>query len=100
MDPSGSKCQTDLNPVSSCFFLIVATLLPLHDQGVTVVLDLPVVCSVRLIDVFPPYLMFVSGILTAVVLPVAGVWTVGFFLIVLVTVAKAGSRRLAQMEKH
>uniref|UniRef100_A0A3P8TY13 Zona pellucida glycoprotein d n=1 Tax=Amphiprion percula TaxID=161767 RepID=A0A3P8TY13_AMPPE len=41
-----------------------------------------------------------SSILTTVVLPVAGVWTVGFFLIILITVAKAGSRRLAQMEEH
>uniref|UniRef100_A0A3B5A6M4 Uromodulin-like n=1 Tax=Stegastes partitus TaxID=144197 RepID=A0A3B5A6M4_9TELE len=40
-----------------------------------------------------------SSILTTVVLPVAGVWTVGFFLIILITVAKAGSRRLAQMEE-
>ncbi|XP_042352507.1 zona pellucida glycoprotein d [Plectropomus leopardus] len=41
-----------------------------------------------------------SSILTSVVLPVAGVWTVGFFLIILITVAKAGSRRLAQTEEH
>ncbi|KAM7414117.1 hypothetical protein PAMA_019097 [Pampus argenteus] len=37
-----------------------------------------------------------SSILLTVVLPVVGVWTVGFFLIILMTVAKAGSRRLAQ----
>ncbi|XP_037622699.1 zona pellucida glycoprotein d [Sebastes umbrosus] len=41
-----------------------------------------------------------SSILTTVVLPVAGVWTVGFLLIILITVAKAGSRRLALMRKH
>lgn len=41
-----------------------------------------------------------SSILTMVVLPVAGVWTVGFFIIILITVAKAGSRRLTQMEEH
>uniref|UniRef100_A0A3B4VH35 Zona pellucida glycoprotein d n=1 Tax=Seriola dumerili TaxID=41447 RepID=A0A3B4VH35_SERDU len=39
-----------------------------------------------------------SSILMTVVLPVACVWTVGFFLIILITVAKAGSRRVAQME--
>uniref|UniRef100_A0A8D0CYB3 Zona pellucida glycoprotein d n=2 Tax=Sander lucioperca TaxID=283035 RepID=A0A8D0CYB3_SANLU len=38
-----------------------------------------------------------SNILMTVVLPVAGVWTVSFFLIILITVAKAGSRRLAKM---
>ncbi|XP_028264266.1 zona pellucida glycoprotein d [Parambassis ranga] len=41
-----------------------------------------------------------SNILMAVVLPVAGVWTVGFFLIILITVAKAGSKRLTQTEEH
>ncbi|TMS05934.1 Uromodulin [Larimichthys crocea] len=41
-----------------------------------------------------------SSILMAVVLPVAAVWTVGFFLIILITVAKAGSRRLTQVELH
>ncbi|XP_076589961.1 zona pellucida glycoprotein d [Chaetodon auriga] len=41
-----------------------------------------------------------SSILTMVVLPVAAVWTVGFFFIILITVAKAGSRRLTQMEEH
>ncbi|XP_044049029.1 zona pellucida glycoprotein d [Siniperca chuatsi] len=41
-----------------------------------------------------------SSILTSVLLPVAAVWTVGFFLIILITVAKARSRRLAQMAKH
>ncbi|XP_049928595.1 zona pellucida glycoprotein d [Epinephelus moara] len=41
-----------------------------------------------------------SSLLTTVVLPVAGVWTVGFFLIILITVAKAGSRRLAPMGEH
>ncbi|XP_037306523.2 zona pellucida glycoprotein d [Pungitius pungitius] len=34
-----------------------------------------------------------SSILATVVLPVAGVWILGFFLIVLITVVKAGSRR-------
>ncbi|TDH09174.1 hypothetical protein EPR50_G00083800 [Perca flavescens] len=38
-----------------------------------------------------------SNILMTVVLPVAGVWTVGFFLIILITVVKASSRRLAKM---
>uniref|UniRef100_A0A8D3ALE4 Zona pellucida glycoprotein d n=1 Tax=Scophthalmus maximus TaxID=52904 RepID=A0A8D3ALE4_SCOMX len=37
-----------------------------------------------------------SNILMTVVLPVAGVWTVGFFLSILIVVAKAGSRRLTQ----
>ncbi|XP_040894764.1 zona pellucida glycoprotein d [Toxotes jaculatrix] len=41
-----------------------------------------------------------SSLLMTVVLPVAGVWTMGFFLIMLITVAKAGSRRLSQMEEH
>ncbi|KAM9854307.1 zona pellucida glycoprotein d [Aulostomus maculatus] len=34
-----------------------------------------------------------SSILTTMVLLVVGVWTVGFFLIIIITVAKAGSRR-------
>uniref|UniRef100_A0A3Q3MDZ5 Zona pellucida glycoprotein d n=2 Tax=Mastacembelus armatus TaxID=205130 RepID=A0A3Q3MDZ5_9TELE len=38
-----------------------------------------------------------SSMLT-VVLCVAGVWSVGFFLIIIITVAKAGSRRLRQIE--
>ncbi|XP_051237938.1 zona pellucida glycoprotein d isoform X1 [Dicentrarchus labrax] len=41
-----------------------------------------------------------SSILMTVVLPVVAVWTVGCFLIILITVAKAGSRRLRQMEEH
>ncbi|XP_030281476.1 zona pellucida glycoprotein d [Sparus aurata] len=41
-----------------------------------------------------------SSMLTAVVLPVAAVWTVCFFLIILITVAKAGSRRLTHTEEH
>ncbi|XP_071771042.2 zona pellucida glycoprotein d [Centroberyx gerrardi] len=41
-----------------------------------------------------------SSILTMVVLPVACIWTVGLFLIILITVAKAGSRRLAQIQEH
>ncbi|KAM9351944.1 zona pellucida glycoprotein d [Symphorus nematophorus] len=41
-----------------------------------------------------------SSILLTVVLPIAAVWTVGFFLIILITVAKAGSKRLAQTEEH
>ncbi|XP_047452211.1 zona pellucida glycoprotein d [Mugil cephalus] len=41
-----------------------------------------------------------SSILTTVVLPVAAVWIVGFFLILLISVAKAGSRRLAQVEEQ
>ncbi|CAG5958397.1 unnamed protein product [Menidia menidia] len=39
-----------------------------------------------------------SSILTAVVLPVAGVWTLGFFLSILISVAKAGSRRTVKKE--
>uniref|UniRef100_A0A672I816 Matrix metallopeptidase 15a n=1 Tax=Salarias fasciatus TaxID=181472 RepID=A0A672I816_SALFA len=35
-----------------------------------------------------------------VVLPVAGVWTVGLFLLLLITVAKAGRRRLARTEEQ
>lgn len=42
----------------------------------------------------------VSGLLTSVVLPVAAVWALGFFLTILVTVAKAGSRRVAKIEEH
>ncbi|KAM6937365.1 zona pellucida glycoprotein d [Xenentodon cancila] len=41
-----------------------------------------------------------SSLLTTVVLPVAGVWTLGFFLTILITVAKAGSRRIAKAEEH
>ncbi|XP_070828932.1 zona pellucida glycoprotein d isoform X2 [Chaetodon trifascialis] len=41
-----------------------------------------------------------SSMLMMVVLPVAAVWTVGFFFIVLITVAKAGSRRLTQVEER
>ncbi|XP_069018497.1 zona pellucida glycoprotein d [Embiotoca jacksoni] len=41
-----------------------------------------------------------SSILMTVVLPVVGVWIVGFFLIILITVAKAGSRRLARLEEQ
>ncbi|XP_072291144.1 zona pellucida glycoprotein d [Eucyclogobius newberryi] len=37
-----------------------------------------------------------SNIVTSVVLPVAGVWIVGFFLVLLITVAKAGHRRATQ----
>lgn len=40
-----------------------------------------------------------TSVLTAVVLPVAAVWTLGFFLTVLITVAKAGSRRAAKGEE-
>ncbi|XP_034391544.1 zona pellucida glycoprotein d [Cyclopterus lumpus] len=36
----------------------------------------------------------------SILLPVAGVWTVGFFLIILITVVKAGSKRLARQEEH
>ncbi|XP_059191510.1 zona pellucida glycoprotein d [Centropristis striata] len=41
-----------------------------------------------------------SSVLAVVLLPVAAVWTVGFFLIILITVAKAGSRRLTATEEH
>lgn len=41
----------------------------------------------------------VLGVLATVVLPVAAVWTVGLFLVILMIVAKAGSRRLAQLDK-
>ncbi|XP_028306665.1 zona pellucida glycoprotein d [Gouania willdenowi] len=41
-----------------------------------------------------------SSLLVAVLVPVAVVWTLGFFLIILIAVAKAGSRRLAQREKY
>uniref|UniRef100_UPI0037E7A4B3 zona pellucida glycoprotein d n=1 Tax=Semicossyphus pulcher TaxID=241346 RepID=UPI0037E7A4B3 len=41
-----------------------------------------------------------SSVLMTVVLPVAGVWTVGFFLVILITVAKAGNRRLAQKDEN
>lgn len=37
-----------------------------------------------------------SNILTTVVLPVAAVWIVGFFLVILITVAKAGNKRISQ----
>uniref|UniRef100_A0A3Q2P7M3 Uromodulin-like n=1 Tax=Fundulus heteroclitus TaxID=8078 RepID=A0A3Q2P7M3_FUNHE len=39
-----------------------------------------------------------SNILTTVVLPVAAVWTLCFFLTVLISVAKAGSRRITKPE--
>ncbi|XP_068459801.1 zona pellucida glycoprotein d [Clinocottus analis] len=41
-----------------------------------------------------------SSILVTVVLPVAGVWIMGFFLIILITVVKKGSKRLARLEEH
>ncbi|KAM4618197.1 zona pellucida glycoprotein d [Polymixia lowei] len=41
-----------------------------------------------------------SSILTMVVLPVAGIWTMGIFIIILIVVAKAGNRRLAQIEER
>uniref|UniRef100_A0A3Q0R370 Zona pellucida glycoprotein d n=1 Tax=Amphilophus citrinellus TaxID=61819 RepID=A0A3Q0R370_AMPCI len=41
-----------------------------------------------------------SSILLAVALPVAAVWTLGFFLILLITVAKAGRKRLSKLEEH
>ncbi|XP_005935846.1 zona pellucida glycoprotein d [Haplochromis burtoni] len=41
-----------------------------------------------------------SSVLLAVVLPVAAVWTLGFFLIILITVAKAGRKRLAKIEEQ
>ncbi|XP_041853227.1 zona pellucida glycoprotein d isoform X2 [Melanotaenia boesemani] len=41
-----------------------------------------------------------TSILTTVVLPVAGVWTLGLFLSILIAVAKAGSRRIAETEEH
>ncbi|XP_034540893.1 zona pellucida glycoprotein d isoform X2 [Notolabrus celidotus] len=41
-----------------------------------------------------------SSALMTVVLPVVGVWAVGFFLIVLITVAKAGNRRLSHKEEN
>ncbi|XP_017274422.1 zona pellucida glycoprotein d [Kryptolebias marmoratus] len=40
-----------------------------------------------------------SSVLTAVVLPVAGVWTLCFFLVVLITVVKAGNRRIVKMDE-
>ncbi|XP_056138383.1 zona pellucida glycoprotein d [Lampris incognitus] len=41
-----------------------------------------------------------SSILSTVVLPVVSIWVMGFFLIALMTVAKAGKRRLSQMHQH
>ncbi|XP_077425009.1 zona pellucida glycoprotein d isoform X3 [Vanacampus margaritifer] len=40
-----------------------------------------------------------SNVLTNVVLPVAGVWAVGFILTLLIAVARAGSRKTAQTEQ-
>lgn len=40
-----------------------------------------------------------SGMLTTVVLPVASVWTLCFFLAILITVAKAGKRRMTKMDE-
>ncbi|CAJ1057251.1 zona pellucida glycoprotein d isoform X2 [Xyrichtys novacula] len=40
-----------------------------------------------------------SSVLMTVVLPVAGVWSVGFFLVILISVAKAGNRRLTHTEE-
>ncbi|KAM4733382.1 zona pellucida glycoprotein d isoform 2-T2 [Anableps anableps] len=39
-----------------------------------------------------------SNVLAAVVLPVAGVWTLGFFLALLISVAKAGRRRVPETD--
>lgn len=39
----------------------------------------------------------ISGILMTVVLPVVGVWTVGFFLIIFITVVKVSSRNLQKL---
>lgn len=39
-----------------------------------------------------------SNILTTVVLPVTAVWLIGFLLLLLITVAKAGSKRVSQTE--
>lgn len=52
------------------------------------------VSSVVSADTTVSSLLFVSDIVTMVVLPVVAVWTVGFFFIILISVAKAGSRRL------
>ncbi|XP_061630968.1 zona pellucida glycoprotein d [Phyllopteryx taeniolatus] len=41
----------------------------------------------------------VSNVVTTVVLPVAGVWAVGFILTLLIAVARAGSRKIAQTEQ-
>ncbi|KAF7659988.1 hypothetical protein LDENG_00289240 [Lucifuga dentata] len=41
-----------------------------------------------------------SNILMSVVLSVACIWIVGCFFIILITVAKAGNRRLARVEEH
>ncbi|XP_075998142.1 zona pellucida glycoprotein d [Genypterus blacodes] len=41
-----------------------------------------------------------SSILMTVVLPVAAVWIVVFFLLTIITVAKAGSRRLTRLEQR
>ncbi|XP_013889501.1 zona pellucida glycoprotein d [Austrofundulus limnaeus] len=40
-----------------------------------------------------------SSMLTTVVLPVASVWTLCFFLAILITVAKAGKRRITKMDE-
>ncbi|XP_008309362.1 zona pellucida glycoprotein d [Cynoglossus semilaevis] len=41
-----------------------------------------------------------ASLLTTVVLSVAAVWIVGFFLVILVTVTKEGQRRLSQSQEH
>lgn len=41
--------------------------------------------------------VYSSGLWMTVVLPVTAVWTVGFFFLILVAVAKAGSRRLTKL---
>lgn len=76
-DQSGSRCPTDLSPVSSESSCFSCTSLSRFSKRFSV-----------------------SGLLTTVVLPVAAVWALGFFLTVLVTVAKAGSRRIAKMEER
>ncbi|KAM4733381.1 zona pellucida glycoprotein d isoform 1-T1 [Anableps anableps] len=44
------------------------------------------------------HVFFVPDVLAAVVLPVAGVWTLGFFLALLISVAKAGRRRVPETD--
>lgn len=48
---------------------------------------------------FLSFFVSVADVLVTVVLPVAAIWTVGLFLVILIIVAKAGSRRLAQLDK-
>lgn len=111
MDPSLLKFQTDLSPVTSYFFIVlqfekiyllcprVEGVISASDVLVIVVLNYPVVFGVNTTFIFFLISLFISpDVLLTVVLIVAGIWSVGFFLVIITTVARAGSRRPAHVE--